>query len=480
MKLPRDGLSKEAVVKQLDAFSAGDLPWREGNTFAYVYDPGREAEEVLKIALTRFMSENSLDPTVYPSLARMEAEVLAIAAAHLGGDGEVVGNFTSGGTESVLLSVKTARDLARAERGITHPELVLPVTAHACFHKACAYFDVKLVLVPVSGPTWRVNPAAMEAAITTRSIMLVASAPQYAHGVVDPIAEIGAIAQKHNLLFHVDACVGGWMLPFFRRLGRPVPAFDFSVPGVTQMSMDFHKFAYAAKGASIVLYRSKALRQHQIFTGANWTGYSVINPTILSTRGGGPLAACWAILHYLGEEGYLGFARNMLEATQRIVARLRTMPGVEVMGDPDFALVAFSSDEFNVFTIPDLMKERGWFVQPQLGFMGSKPNIHLSIDQAKLAKVERFLDDLEACVLQARQMPPPGIPAGLLEQLSALRLEDLSPAVFQQILGAAGASEGLPKETAPINTLLNALKPEVAGALMSAYFNELGVQALDA
>ncbi|MBC7770166.1 MAG: aspartate aminotransferase family protein [Phycisphaerales bacterium] len=477
MKLPREGLSKNAVLERLDAFAANDLPWREGNTFAYVYDPGREAEEVLKAALTRFMSENALDPTVYPSLARMEAEVLAIAAAHLGGDENVVGNFTSGGTESVLLSVKTARDYARAERGIAKPDLVLPVTAHACFHKACAYFDVTPILVPVSGPSWRVDPAAMEAAISPDTIMLVASAPQYAHGVVDPIAEIGAIAERRKLLFHVDACVGGWMLPFFRQLGASVPAFDFSVPGVTQMSMDFHKFAYAAKGASIVLYRDKALRQHQIFTGANWTGYSVINPTVLSTRGGGPLAACWAILHYLGEEGYLGFARNMLEATRTIIARLSALPGIEVMGKPDFSLVAFCSDEFNVFTIPDLMKARGWFVQPQLGFMGSKPNIHLSIDQAKLSKVERFLDDLEACILQARQLPPPAVPLGLLERLSALRLEDLSPALFHQILAAAGASEGLPKETASINTLLNVLKPEVAGALMSAYFNELGVQA---
>jgi hypothetical protein len=167
----------------------------------------------------------------------------------------------------------------------------------------------------------------------------------------------------------------------------------------------------------------------------------------------------------------------MLEATRIIVARLKTLPGIEIMGEPDFSLVAFSSDEFNVFTVPDLMKARGWFVQPQLGSMGSKPNVHLSIDQAKLAKVDQFLDDLEACVLQARQMPPPETPPGLIEQLSALRVEDLSPAVFQQILAAAGAADGLPKETAPINTLLNALKPEVAAALMSAYFNELGVQA---
>jgi glutamate/tyrosine decarboxylase-like PLP-dependent enzyme len=477
MKLPSKGLDKDAIMARLEAFAAHDLPWREGNTFAYVYDPGREAEDVMKAAFLRFMSENTLDPTVYPSLARIESEILAIAARHLGGDEHVVGNFTSGGTESVMLSVKTARDMARKERGITAPELVLPVTAHACFHKACAYFDIKPVLVPVNGPDWRVDPAAMQRAITPNTIMLVASAPGYAHGVVDPISAIGMIAQAHKLLFHVDACVGGWMLPYFRKAGASTPDFDFSVPGVTQISMDFHKFAYAAKGASIILYRNKNIRQHQIFTGASWTGYSVINPTLLSTRGGGSLAACWAILHFLGDEGYTQFARNMIEATNRVVARLKTMPGIDVMGAPDFCLVAFSSDAFNIFPIADLMKQRGWYVQPQLGFMGSKPNMHLTIDQGKLAKIDRFLDDLEGCVLQARQLPPPDIPAPLLEMLANMELKDFTPDVFAGIMQAAGTSDGLPAESAPINAMLNAMKPEVAGALMSAYFNELGVQA---
>jgi glutamate/tyrosine decarboxylase-like PLP-dependent enzyme len=477
VRIPEQGLSAAAVAAALEDFGRNDLPWREGGTFAYVYEGGRDVEAVVKHAYMRFLTENALDPTVYPSLLRFENEIVAMSAAHLRGRPDVVGNFTSGGTESCLLAVKTARDHARAVRGIAAPELVLPVTAHACFHKAAHYFDMKLVLVPVDPDSWKVRPADMAAAINENTAMIVGSACQYAHGVVDPIPELGALALERGVLLHVDGCIGGFILPYFRRLGAAVTDFDFSVPGVTSISMDFHKYGYAAKGASVVLYRDKELRRHQIFTGASWTGYSVINPTLLSSKSGGPLAACWAVLNYLGDAGYLRFAERTLAATRQIADAIRAMPDVRLLAEPESCLIAFTADAFEVFPIVDAMRRRGWFVQPQLGYMGSKANIHLSIDQSTLDVVDRFLPDLEAAIAEAR-----GANAGLAEPVKALlgslQPESFTPDTYRQMMAMAGAGSdgGLPQGTAGINAMLDAMQPEVAAKVMTEFFNDLYVQ----
>jgi len=255
-----------------------------------------------------FFSENALNPTVFPSLRRMETEVVAMTAALLGGDEHTVGNMTSGGTESLLMAVLTAREWGRAHKpDVQAPEMVLPATAHPAFEKAAHYFGVRPVHVPV-GPDLRADVERMRAAITPRTVLLVGSAPSYPHGVVDPIVEIAQVAQEHGLLCHVDACVGGFELPFLRRLGYPVPDFDFQVPGVTSMSADLHKYGYAAKGASVVLYRDSALRRHQFFAYTDWPGGVYASATLAGTRPAGPIAAAWAVLHYLGEEGYLALA----------------------------------------------------------------------------------------------------------------------------------------------------------------------------
>jgi sphinganine-1-phosphate aldolase len=472
-KLPPKGLDRAQLEAALEAAARHDLPWREGGTFAYIYDPGPEVEAVIKHAYMRFLTENALDPTVYPSLLKFETEIVGIAAHHLSGDAQVVGNVTSGGTESILLAVKGARDRARQLfPHITRPELVLPVTAHAALHKACAYFDVAPVLVPVTDPSWRVRPEDMEAAITDRTIMLVASAPGYAHGVIDPITAIGRIALDRGLLFHVDGCVGGWMLKFWRDLGADIPAYDFCVPGVTSISMDFHKYAYAAKPASVLLWKDRDLRRHQMFCGADWTGYSVINPTVLSTKSGGPLAACWAILNFLGEEGYLAFARRMMEATAGIRAGLAAIPGLRVLGEPEFCMLAFTTDGFSPFPVCDAMRRRGWFIQPQLGFRGSEPNIHLSIGQAMLERVEPFLAALREAVDEVRRSNREPPPAGLSALLAGVDPDRMDTATFMGLMQAAGMDlNRLPEGTAAINEILNAAPPKVAGALLKEYFN---------
>ena len=475
MRIPERGASREQVLSRLEAFRAGDMPWRDGRTWAYVYDPGREAESVIKEAYASYLSENALDPTVFPSALRMENELVAMAASHLAGDAGVVGNFTSGGTESILLAVKAAREWARAHRPkIERPEIVLPETAHAAFHKACHYLGLRPVQAPVDPASFRADPDAVREAITPSTVLLVGSAVSYAHGVVDPIPELARIAEERGLLLHVDACMGGFLLPYFRRLGGRHPDFDFRVRGVTSISMDLHKYAFAAKGASLVLYRSAELRRHQIWACSSWSGYTVINPTVQSTKSAGPVAGAWAALHFLGDDGYLEIARAVRDATARLALGIDRLPDLRVLGRPDMNLVAFASDGPSVFHVADEMKERGWYVQPQLAFGSSPANLHLSVNPASVRWVEALLADLRDCVEKARALPSGRLAARIREAVGALRPEDLDAGVFASLLAMAGASgEALPRRMAEINEVLDALPVGLRERLLVEYLNGL-------
>jgi sphinganine-1-phosphate aldolase len=263
----------------------------------------------------------------FPSLRRMETDVVSMCAGILGGDDEVVGSMTSGGTESLFLAMKTYRDQARKERPhITAPEVVLPTTAHPALIKSAHYLGVKVVLVP-PGPDFRADVAAMERAITPQTLFLVGSAPAYPHGVVDRITELSDLALSRSLPLHVDACVGGFLLPFVRKLGFPVPPFDFAVPGVTSMSADLHKYGFAAKGASTVMYRTAALRRHQFYVYSGWPGGLFGSATVLGTRPGGAIAAAWASLTALGHEGYLRIAGIIMKTTRAFIDGITAIPG---------------------------------------------------------------------------------------------------------------------------------------------------------
>ncbi|RIL06419.1 MAG: aspartate aminotransferase family protein [Proteobacteria bacterium] len=474
-RIPAKGWSKDAVLAALERFKQDDLPWREARTWAYVYDPGPEAEDVIKSAFTAFLTENALDPTVFPSTLALENELVAMAAAHLEGDAQVVGNFTSGGTESILLAVKTARDRARALRPeIREPEIVLPATAHAAFHKACHYLDVKPVIAAIDPRTFKADAGAMRAAITPNTILLVGSAVSYAHGVVDPIEEIGALALEKDLLLHVDGCMGGFLLPYFRRCGAPVPRFAFDVPGVTSISMDFHKYAFAAKGASVILHRSKELRRYQIYACASWTGYTVINPTVQSTKSGGPLAAAWAALHFIGDDGYLKVARTVLEMTRRIADHVDAHPDLRLLGRLEMNLVAFTSDALSVFHVIDEMKQRGWYLQPQLAFGDSKENVHLSINPASVRWVDALLRDLDACVERAKGMPSGALAAKIRAAFGEMDASGLGAEKVAGLLQMAGVQgSALPGRMAEINEVLNALPAPLREKLLVEYLNEL-------
>jgi glutamate/tyrosine decarboxylase-like PLP-dependent enzyme len=314
----------------------------------------------------------------------------------LHGGPEAAGFMTSGGTESILLAAKAARTRGR-ERGIRSPEMVLPTSAHAAFEKGAAYFDVRSVRVPVR-PDFRADVAAMEAAITPNTVLLVASAPQYPQGVVDPVSEIAALAAARDINCHVDACMGGVTLPMLERLGHPVPPFDFRVPGVTSMSVDLHKYGYTAKGASVILHRNKALRQHQTFTTDNWLGGLYGSSGVLGTKSGGPIAAAWAVMHYLGEEGYLRLTAAARRATEALVAGLRATPGLRLLAEPDATLVAFTVDDADAFALGTALFHRGWMVDQQQ----PPPSLHCTVNAVHEPVIADFLADLRAALDEVR------------------------------------------------------------------------------
>ncbi|MGW4228122.1 pyridoxal phosphate-dependent decarboxylase family protein [Streptomyces sp. NPDC004980] len=478
-----DGRPAAEVLAELRALRESDAPTRGGRTFAYVYDAGLDGlDELAAEAYTAFATVNGLDPTVFPSVARLENDLVAAVAALLGAPG-AQGTFTSGGTESILLAVKTARDHARTVRGVTDPQLVLPSTAHAAFHKAAAYLGVETVVVPVDPATFRADADAVAAALTDRTVLVVASAPSYAHGVIDPVAEIAAAAAGRGVLCHVDACIGGWLLPYLRRAGREVRPFDLSVPGVTSLSVDLHKYAYADKGASVVLYRDAELRRHQYFAHAGWPGYPVVNPTVQGTKSGGLLAQAWAVLQHVGEEGYTALAGRVAEASDRLLAGLRAVEGVRVLGEPAAGLVAFTAvrdddgapDLSLLLHLADEMREFGWYLQPQLSFDGLPPNLHLTLTPATVGQVDALLDDLAVALAKARALEPVTVDPGLAELAAGLDPRTLGPDEVAAVLAFAGLGEGagLPRRTAPVLVLLDALPQALKERLLTEFIGSV-------
>jgi len=473
--IPEHGLTREEILETLKSYKSRDLDWQSGKVWAYVYNPGEETAGLVKQAYNLFLTENGLDPTVFPSLLKLETEVIRMMADLLHGGEQAVGHVTTGGTESIMLAVKTARDKFRTERPeIQIPEIVLPVTAHAAFHKAAHYLGLKPVVTPVDPGTFRADVHAMREAITGNTILLVGSAPNYSQGIIDPIHEIGELAQEHNLLFHVDACVGGIHLAFMRKLGYDVPDFDFSVPGVTSISADMHKYGYAAKGASSVLYRDKSLRRYQIFACTDTTAYTLINPTVLSSKSGGPLAGAWAVMNFLGQDGYQRIVSEVQQSAWYLMEGVNAIPGLYVLGKPDMCMFSFASDEMNVYQLADEMAKRGWYLQGQFSTSVTPRNLHVSVNYGTLPMAEAFLKDLGECAEIVRKKEQ--LDTDFIRQQIGLMLAEPSPEVFAGMAAMAGIQGSeLPQEMALINEVLDALPDEYANQLLIDYFNDLYV-----
>jgi len=398
-RLPAKGIPKSEVMAALTVLRERDVRWQEGRVFSLIYYAGEEITELLKEASLLFFSENGLNPTAFPSLRQLETDVVAMSASLLGGDDETAGNMTSGGTESILLAVKSAREWARVRHPqIREPEMILPLTAHPAFEKAAHYFDIKPVRTAI-GPDFRADVSAAQAAITSCTILMVGSAPAYPFGVVDPIAELAAIAREREIPFHVDACVGGFMLPFVRKLGYPVPDFDFAVPGVTSISADLHKYGYCVKGASVLLYRNAALRRGQFFAYTDWPGGIYASPTMAGTRPSGPIAAAWSVMRYLGEEGYLALAALVMDTAHRIRAGVEAIPSLKVLGEPDMSIMALASDSLNIYDVGDEMAQRGWHLDRQQ----FPPSLHMTVMPVHAETADDFLRDLAEAAAAARR-----------------------------------------------------------------------------
>lgn len=466
------------AIQRLAALQVRDLPVHGGRTLAYVYDSGDpEVDRVAREAVAAYAASNALDPTAFPSLLQMENELVGFACGLLDAPATAVGTVTSGGTESILLAVQGARD---SRPDVVRPRMVLPSTAHAAFHKAAHYFGVEAVLVPV-GPGFRADAAAMADAIDDDTVLVVASAPSYAHGVVDPVTEIAAAAAARGVRCHVDACIGGWVLPYAARLGRPVPPWTFAVEGVTSISVDTHKYAYAPKGTSLLLHRDAALRKPQFFASAAWPGYTMLNATTQSTRSGGPVAGTWAVVEHIGDDGYLALAERALAAVDAIVACVEGEAALRLVVAPDSTLVTLATDaSCDPFTLTDELVARGWYVQPQLSFGDEGPSIHLSVSAGTHAHVEEFASALADSVAAARSAGPVAVDPGVVGFIEALDPTALGDDDFDGLLAASGlvgeSADGeleLPSRMAEVNAMLDVASPAMREALLVAFLDRL-------
>jgi sphinganine-1-phosphate aldolase len=389
-------MTEPAILARLDELKAHDVRWRDGRAFTLAYYAGPDVLHVAEEAHRRFATDNALNTDAFPSLRTIQAEVVDIVAEWLQAGPDGAGFMTSGGTESILLAVKAARERGRKERGITRPNVVLPTSAHAAFEKACYYFGVESRRVPVTAD-WRADVPATEAAIDADTVLIVGSAPQYPQGVIDPIPALAALAADRDINCHVDACMGGVTLTYLERLGEVIPPWNFAVPGVTSMSIDLHKYGYAAKGASVIMHRNKRLRGYQTYVTDNWLGGAYGSSGVLGTKGGGPMAAAWAVMHYLGDDGYLRVTAAARRACLQLAAHIAAIPELTVRAQPETTLLAFGaadSSQLDVFAVADSLWRRGWYIDRQ----GPPPSLHCTVNAIHADKFDDFAVDLRAAI----------------------------------------------------------------------------------
>jgi len=389
--LPQIGQPWPALAARMSAMAGGDVDWRAGRAAVYVFNAGEDVEAVQKGAYTLFMAENGLGPTAFPSLKAMEEAVIGYGLSLLHAPAEAAGTITSGGTDSITMAMKAARDFARQARGLVGPlNIVLPRSAHPAFDKAAALMEIEVRRTPLKDLL--ADPQAMDAAIDGQTMMIVGSAPCFPYGLIDPIAALGDLASARGVWLHVDACVGGYAAPFVRMNGGDIPPFDFEVPAVCSMSADLHKYGFCAKGASSVLFRSRALWKRMVFEVGDWPGGRMVTPTLAGTRPGGAIAAAFAVMNYLGVEGYRAKHRQVTDAREAIEAGLRAR-GYLVNGHPQLGLISYSGMASPGATWTKL-RERGWFT----GTTSEPPGLHLMLSPVHAGVAEAYLEDLDWAV----------------------------------------------------------------------------------
>ncbi|MEM7493071.1 MAG: aspartate aminotransferase family protein [Pseudomonadota bacterium] len=395
MKMPEQGRDWADVHADLTHRGDHDAKWRDGKTAVYVFNAGEEIAQIQKEAYAAYMSENGLGPLAFPSLNQMEKDVTSMALGLLHGPEGATGAMTSGGTDSITMAIKTARDYARSQsKARERANIVLPYSAHLAFDKACHLMDIEVRRIPLrTDGSYEADVPEMEAACDADTIMMVGSAPNFPHGIIDPIEALGEAAERKDVWLHVDACVGGYFAPFARMNGVAVPAFDFEIPAVHSMSADLHKYGYAAKGASTVLFRSEDLYQHMPFDLACWSGAPMKTPTLAGTRPGGAISAAWAIMNTLGIEGYRRLQGKVCATRERIQDGVQAL-GFEVLGNPILGLIAFRHPDHHAFAIYGELYKRGWFTSATK----DPASLHLMLSPEHANHVDDYLADLKASV----------------------------------------------------------------------------------
>jgi glutamate/tyrosine decarboxylase-like PLP-dependent enzyme len=387
----------QEVMAQVASIGNADLRWKEGRAFSLAYYAGPEVQAVADQAYAMYGSTNGLNADAFPSLKKFQADVVATVNRWVHGDETSAGFMTSGGTESILLAVKAARERGRREFGITQPNVVLPTSAHAAFEKACYYFGLESRRVPVRAD-WRADVEATRQAIDANTVLIVGSAPQYPQGVVDPIVDLAAIARERNINCHVDACMGGVTLTFLERLGESIPLWDFRVDGVTSISVDLHKYGYTSKGASVIMHRNRQLRSYQTFVTDNWLGGFYGSSGVLGTKSGGPMASAWAVMNYLGDEGYLRLTESARATTRQLADAIEKIDGLHLRAYPDSTLLSFGAQNFDVFAVADELAKTGWYVDRQ----APPDSLHCTVNAVHHQVIEEFIVDLRHAVAKVQ------------------------------------------------------------------------------
>lgn len=400
--IPEKGIERDEILKILrELIIPENRVWETGHVSGAVYQGENAHVEFTNNAYSIASQNNPLHPDVWPSSLKFESEIVSMTRSMLRGDEGVRGTVTSGGTESILLAMKTYRDYSRDIKGIEHPEIVLPKSAHAAFHKACHYFGIKATWTDLR-EDYTADPVAIEKEINENTIAIIGSAPCFPYGVVDPIEELSRLAVKHKVGLHVDACLGGFILPWARELGYDIPDFDFKLEGVTSMSADTHKYGYAPKGTSIVLYRNSELLQKQLYVNPDWCGGIYFSPTLSGSRSGGVIASAWAAILETGVDGYMNATRRIIETTRKIREGVKTIEELEEMGNGPF-VVAFRSNSVNIYQVLALMSKRSWI----LNGLHRPPGAHIAVTLRHTFEgvADKFISDLRDCVKQAKENP---------------------------------------------------------------------------
>ncbi|QLL33417.1 hypothetical protein HG536_0E03280 [Torulaspora globosa] len=403
-KLPAVGLPEQSVLNELGLLES-KIPhteWKDGKVSGAVYHGGEDIIHLQSLAFEKFCVANQLHPDVFPAVRKMESEVVSMTLNMFNAPKDTgCGTTSSGGTESLLLACLSAKMYAYHHRGVTEPEIIVPVTAHAGFDKAAYYFGMKIHHAKLDPRTYKVDLSHVRKFINRNTVLLVGSAPNFPHGIMDDIEGLGELASRYKIPLHVDCCLGSFIIAFMEKAGYDnLPAFDFRVAGVTSISCDSHKYGFAPKGSSVIMYRNRDLRMHQYYVSTDWTGGLYGSPTLAGSRPGALVVGCWATMIRMGENGYIESCKEIITAARKLKKAIESeIPGLRILGDPKLSVISFTSDRYDVYELGDRLSARGW----HLNALQKPPALHLAVTKPSVASIDDLVATLKELTKELEQ-----------------------------------------------------------------------------